>query len=286
VKPSVIGLITSDLPTDLGLADAALRQPGVVVQSLGVEEPPSEDIGGLILDVPLEQRPSMLASLAARWRVPILVESPLAGDLERARALESLGANETIVSVNPLRYALHTRRLLEEIAQTDDPLNTFFAAWRFRPASPVEHALPQLLDYLGALCPDQPCRISAMTYREPSILTLTLRYTSDVLGSIELGSHLPPSFPTASELVVECFCRESTYCCVPSNQSVSVYGRAYQTYDWQPDPADASVAAFAAWLGGGPRPVGGLANDLTAVRLADRIRQALQTGNVLELEAV
>jgi hypothetical protein len=115
-----------------------------------------------------------------------------------------------------------------------------------------------------------------MQRAEPSILTITLRYTSDVLGSIELGSHLPPSFPSASELVVECFCRGSAYSCVPGNQSVMVYGRDNGASNWQPNPADAIVAAFAGWLDGGSRPVGGLADDLTALRLADRIHQALR----------
>jgi hypothetical protein len=282
-----IGLIEGDVPTGLGLASAAARSPGLSVRMLAVDEPYSDDVAGLIVDTPLEERAKLLARVAERSSLPILIESPVAEDLERAHRVQHLAENAAIVAANPLRYALHTRRLLEELAAANDPLHTFFAAWRFRAQSPTAHALPQLLDYVGALCVDQPGRLSAMQHRlPPAILTATLRYASDVLGSIEVGDHLPEDFPSESELVVECFCDATAYSCTPSNQAVQLYGEGHVSYEWQPRPADAMVAGFTGWLRGGARPPGGVANDLTTLRLVDRISQALQTGRVLELQSV
>jgi predicted dehydrogenase len=281
----VIGVISSE-PTDLGLAAAAARHPGLKVRSLAVDAPRTDDIAGIVVDVPLGQRAELVARLAARWPVPILIESPVAADLAESRAVESLLTDNAIVAANPLRYGLHTRRLAEEIAQADDSVQTFFAAWRFRAPATAEHALPQLLDYLRLLGPDEPWRISAMHHRQPSIMTAVLRYAADVFGSIEVGGHLPESFPSASELVIECFGQASAYSCLPGNQAVQLYGRDHAAYEWQPAPADAIVAAFADWLGGAARPAGSIANDLTILRLVDRISQALQAGGVLDAHAV
>ncbi len=276
--PLVIGVIEGEVPTPLGLARAAARHPDLSVRALVLDQPFAEPLAGVIVDIPLGQRAELLARAAARWPVPMLIEAPVANDM----------VNDDIVVANPLRYALHTRRLLDELAQADDPLETFFAAWRFRPQTTADHALPQLLDFLQALSPgpDELGRISAMERSEPSVLTVTLRYASDVLGSIEVGSHLPESFPSESELVVECFCHASAYSCVPGNQAVQFYGRSHGAVDWQPDPADAMVAAFAAWLDGGARPPGGIADDLKTLRLVDRIRQALQMGGVLDVQVM
>jgi hypothetical protein len=278
--PLVIGVIEGDVPTALGLARAAARHPDLAVRALALDPPfsDSESLAGVIVDVPLGQRAELLARAAARWSVPMLIEAPAASDLAR----------DDIVVANPLRYALHTRRLLEELAQASDPPETFFAAWRFRAPTTADHALPQLLDLLQAFSPDpdQLGRVSAMQRSDPSVLTVTLRYASDLLGSIEVGSHLPESFPSESELVVECFGHTTAYSCVPGAQAVQFYGRSHGAVDWQPDPADAMVAAFAAWLNGGPRPPGGIADDLKIRRLVDRIRQALQMGGVLDVQVV
>jgi pimeloyl-ACP methyl ester carboxylesterase len=287
VDSLVIGVIEGEVATGLGLARAAARSPGLSVRVLTVDEPYSDAVAGLIVDASLGQRAQLLARVAGRWPVPILIESPVAGDVEHACSVQHLAEDEAIVAANPLHYALHTRRLLEELAGANDPLQTFLAAWRFRAPSTAEHALPQLLDYVGALCMDQPGRLSAMQRRlGPAIVTVTLRYASDVLGSIEVGGHLPESFPSESELVVECFCHASAYSCVPGNQAVQLYGGGHAAHEWQPEPADAIVARFAGWLRGGARPPGGIANDLTTLRLVDRVSQAIKTGRVLELQAV
>jgi len=114
-------------------------------------------------------------------------------------------------------------------------------------------------------------------------LIATLRYASGVIGSLELGCHLPGNFPLSWELVVECFGAEHSYHCAPGQQSVSVYGAVAGAYDWQPDPAEAIVASFAGWLRGGPRPLGSIADDLTALALSDRIREAAHAATAINL---
>jgi hypothetical protein len=103
-----------------------------------------------------------------------------------------------------------------------------------------------------------------------------LRYPSDVLGSLELGSHLPATFPSPSELIVECFTRECAYLCTPGHQAITVFGARARLDAWRPDPAGLIVAAFAAWLQGtGGRPPGSLAEDVSALRLSDRVRRTV-----------
>jgi hypothetical protein len=170
-----------------------------------------------------------------------------------------------------LRYGLHTRQLIDEVAREEGPLETVFGAWRFRPGSHLEAALPRLVDLLAALCPDPVERVSALERREPLVRLVTLRYASGTLASLEIGAHLPDSFPSASELVVECFSAARALHCVAGNQSVALYADGHSLHDWQPDPADAIVTAFAEWLEGGPRPVGSLRNDKAALHITRRI---------------
>src|SRR5579859_861225 len=139
--PLVIGVIEADQPTEPGLVQAARRQPGLTLQTLAVDDSPSGAVAALIVDVPVQRRAEVLQRLIPRWRVPILAESPVGLNLESARAVALVCRDEdAVVSANPLRYALHTRRLLEEVARAGDPLHTFFAAWRFRAQSNAEHA--------------------------------------------------------------------------------------------------------------------------------------------------
>ena len=56
---------------------------------------------------------------------------------------------------------------------------------------------------------------------------------------------------------------------------------AHALHDWQPDPADAIVAAFAAWLRGGPRPHGSIRADLAALALCEQILQAARASSAL-----
>jgi predicted dehydrogenase len=248
---------------------------------MAVDDPPSDSVAALVVDVPLAKRAAVLERLLARClRLPILIEAPVVVDPSLAGAMADLARDDSVVVANPLRYALHTRRLLEDV--TRERMQTFFAAWRFRSESSHEHALPQLLDYICALCPETPRRISAMQHGEQPIVIVTLRYPSDVLGSIEVGGHLPRSFPTESELVFECFCETSAYVCEPGHQTIEVYGAEHGAHPWQPEPADAIVTAFAGWLRGGARPPGSIADDVANRRLVDRVSRALQTGAVLE----
>lgn len=268
-----VGLVTADGGGSIGLADAARRHPGLSIRSLDADEPASDAVAALIVDAPIARRGDILARAARSWQVPILVESPVASDLERADSLRTQGTQ--VVSANPLRYALHTRALVDALARDADPLETFFAAWRFRANAMPEHALPQLADFIAALRPHGEVeRITALERQDPGVLLVTLRYAIGTLGTLELGTHLPSTFPSASELFIECFSTERAYHCTPENQSVLALTQSHAAHNWQPNPADTIVAAFTAWLVDGPRPVGNVASDLAALELTARIRAA------------
>jgi hypothetical protein len=276
-----IGLIGTDSATQLGLGRAATRHPGLLARTLTVGDAAgARAVDGLVVDVPLESRGKTLRQLVQSCEVPILAEAPAADNLEDLRALAEMAAGR-IVSANPLRSALHTRRLLEEIRVADDPVETFFAAQRFRGQSIPSHALPRLLDYLVEICPSEIARIAAMAYQDPSILVVSLRYASGAIGSLEVGAHLPPGFPNESESIFECFCRSHAFHCTPDSQAVRMYDAATQRQlDWQPEPSDSIINSFATWIQGGQRPEGDPARDLHSMSLAVAVTEAARTDRV------
>jgi hypothetical protein len=253
-----IGLIQVDGDVNVGLCAGARRHPGISVQPLALDREPPENVDAFIVEAPVTNRTDIVNRFSSV--TPILTESPVTSDIEQ------------IVSVNPLRYALHTRRLLEEVRHHEKLLETIFIAYRFRRASAQ---LVHALDFVQALQPGEIEHVASLQRDNPSLMLASLRYSSGTLVSLEVGSHLPSEFPSAEELVVECFSKERAYHCSPGNQSVSSVGARTRHVEWQPDVADGIVAAFAEWLHGGSRPPGSRRDDLVALELAERIRNAV-----------
>jgi hypothetical protein len=250
-----ICLVQVDGDTNLGLGAAARRQPGMSVQSLRLDRDPPDGIDACIVEAPATNRTDLVQRFS---RVaPVLTESPITSDIEQ------------VVSVNPLRYAVHTRRLVEEVRQHEKLLELIFIAHRFRRAG---SQLVHVLDLVSALQPGDIAHVAALHHDDPSLTLASLRYSSGTLVSVEVGSHLPAEFPSAEELVVECFSNEHAYYCAPGNQSVTSVGAHSAQVNWQPDVADAAVADFAGWLNGGPRPPGSGRDDLFALELVERIK--------------
>jgi hypothetical protein len=253
-----IGLVSRG---DGVLGRAAQGMPRLEVHP--IEDAPDR-IDGLIVDAPPRQRAQVLAQLRQTWRVPILIEAPVAFGEPDA----------DVVVANPLRYGLHTRRLLEAVRAGADEAETFFAAWRFKVGAVPETALPLLVDFVRALCPDEIARVTVLERNDPWLLLATLRFASGALGNLEIGGHLPLGYPAPSEFVAEWFSNQRAFSCMPGNQSVALFGAAPAAHDWQPDPASAVVDAFADWLAGGPRPPGSIVDDQRARDLVEQLRSA------------
>ena len=85
---------------------------------MAVDDPPSDSVAALVVDVPLAKRAAVLERLLARCpRLPILIEAPVVVDPSLAGAMADLARDDSVVVANPLRYALHTRRLLEDVTR-------------------------------------------------------------------------------------------------------------------------------------------------------------------------
>jgi predicted dehydrogenase len=255
-----IGLVQLDGDATIGLAAAARRHPGISVQSVAADGDLPQDVDAVIVEAPVASRTQIVKRFSSV--ASVLTESPINTD------------NEQVVSVNPLRYALHTRRLIEEVRHNENLLETIFVGYRFRRASAQ---LAHALDLVQALQPGEIEHVASLERDNPSLMLASLRYSSGTLVSLELGNHLPAGFPSDEELVVECFSNERAYHCMPGNQSVSSVGARTKRVDWQPDVADAMVAAFVDWLNGGSRPPGTGRDDLIALELAERIRNAARS---------
>jgi hypothetical protein len=252
-----VGVIQVEGHIGIGLAAAARRHPAMSVQALPVDRDPPEGVDAFIVEAPVSSRTDIVKRFSSV--APILTESPITSEVDQ------------VVSVNPLRYALHTRRLIEELRHNGTLLETIFIAYRFRRANAQ---LVHALDFVRALQPGEIEHVASLQRDNPSLILASIRYSSGTLVSLELGNHLPPEFPSAEELVVECFSNERAYHCMPGNQSVASIGERSSNVDWQPDVADSMVAAFADWLNGGARPPGSGRDDLVALALAERIRNA------------
>jgi hypothetical protein len=255
-----IGVLHTDGDVDVDLAVAARRHPGISVQSLSLDQDPPKNVDGFIVNAPVTNRTDLVKRFSGV--APVLTESPIASDVDR------------VISVNPLRYALHTRRLLEEVRRNETLLETIFIAYRFRRASaPLVH----VLDFVQALQPGEIEHVVSLQRDNPSVVLANLRYSSGTLVSLELGNHLPAEYSSGEELVIECFSNDRAYHCTPGIQSVASLGARTKHADWQPDVADGIVAAFAEWLNGGSRPPGSGRDDLVALQLAERITYSAST---------
>ena len=278
----LVGLIKDGQATDLALADAAARSVGLPTRCVSISDPVTDDLAGLVVDVSPEIRAEMLQRLADVWAGPILVEAPVAATQEELRGLAAVG--DRLVSVNPLLYGLHTHRLIEELRAAGDQLETFTIGWRFRGPNLPRDALPRIIDYLAEVYPVPVERVAASSRHSPQVQVVSVRYVDGVLGSIEVGAHLAPGFPSASELVVECFGRSHVFHCAPGNQAVSVYDATRElAVDWQPETATSIVSAFAKSLRDGARPIGGIVRDLASIRLVDAIVESATTRRVVRL---
>jgi hypothetical protein len=187
-----IGVVQVDGDVGVGLAAAARRHPAISLRSVPPDEDPPSGVDAFIVEAPAAKRTEVVQRFNGLG--PILTESPITADVER------------VVSVNPLRYALHTRRLVEEIRRSEELLETIFIAYRFhRTAAQLVHAL----DYMQVLQPGEVQHVAALQRDNPMLILANLRYSSGTLASLELGNHLPAEFPAADELVVECFSRSA-----------------------------------------------------------------------------
>jgi hypothetical protein len=269
-----LGIVASQAHPERGLAAAAERHPAVNVRQVGPDERIPVDVAGVVIDVPLLLRSRVLERLAGRAGVPVLVEAPVTTRIARARTLAGRVRDIPVFSLNPLPHWVPTRRFQEQVREASDPVETIFAAWRFRRGSDWSHALPQLVDYLGGIVGKPVARHTVASRTNPTLHLITLRYTNDVVASLEVGHHLPESAVVPEELLVECFCRETVFHCDAWGQSLTVEGNERGVHDWSPDPADRMLASFLNAIRDGQPMERSLADDLDALDLCDRILAA------------
>lgn len=280
-----LGIVTAGREADRRLADATRRHPDVSVVPVAIDDPPDPVVAGLVVDVPLAERGGIVSSLLRRWSVPILLEAPVARSLTEARDAVPAQGHRLVFSFNPLRFRVPTRRLLADVTGSGDPLESLFAVWRFQPSVPRAHALPQLLDYVGALVAAAPTRVSAFMRADSLVMLALIRYANGVVAHLELGAHLPTALPSPFELLVECFGRDSAYQCQADAQVVTVDGIERRSRDWSPRAEDLMVDEFVAAVRAGAEPGRSVADDLAALALHEEILAAATERTVRRIEA-
>jgi len=275
-----LAVITDDPPADGGLAAAVERDHHVASHRVAIGGEFPAGVDGVVVDVPLAKRAEALSMIGGRPDVPVLAEMPVAPSVQQGRALAETLSGRPVVSLNPLAYHVPTKRLLDLIAGGIDPLETFFAVWRFHPADGWDQALARGVGFAGSLTRSVPIRISALHRPSPSVLIALLRYENGVVGSFELGSHLPDAAPRFPELLIECFCHDSAYHCRAENQAITLEGDSRIHRDWAPDPAVAMLTAFLDVIRGDNGPHRGLEDDLKTLAVCEEMLAAATSRNV------
>ncbi len=269
-----LAVLTDVSAGDHGLAAAIEREPRVVARhvTLGSELPPNVD--GVVVDVPLAKRFHALSSLSGRMDLPILTETPFAPNLALGHTLAEQLSGHRVASLNPLAHHVSTMRLLEQVAEAADPLETFFAARRFRSLDRSDQHLAQIVGFANALTRSFPIRLSALRRSSPDVLIALLRYEGDVVGSLEIGGHLPNQGPRFSELLIECFCHASAYQCRAENQTITLEADSRTYLDWAETPAAAMLSTFIALIQDDRMPRRGVEDDLRTLAICAEISVA------------
>lgn len=271
MNPLTIGIVMPNGAGKSGLAAAVERHPAVISRPITLEDKAAADVMGLVIDAPLADRETIMLRLAGRWHVPFLVEAPAAVTADGIDAIRRAQGRHPVFSENRLHHHLPTRRLRERLAAAADPVEQLFAAWRFRQGAFDRGAFVQLSDYLRQLVGSDVARVTTMRRDGPTAFLVSLRYENDAVGSVEIGEHLPPSFPSESELLIECFCRETVYHCEPYHQAISVDGRMRASVDWSEPAYESIAAAFVQTLMEGGEPARSADDDLKALALAETV---------------
>ena len=269
-----LAVVADDPPVASGLAVSTERDTRVSAYRVATGRELPSDVDGVIVDVPLAKRYDALSSIAERTNAPILTEMPVGPSAELCRALGERLSGHRVVSLNPLAYHTPTKRLLEHVSNGADPLETYFAVWRFHPLDRWDHGLAQLVGFADSLTRSAPIRISALRRSTPAILVALLRYENGVVGSVEIGAHLPEASAQVPELLIECFCRDSAYQCHADNQAITLEAKSRAYHTWAPDPSAAMLSTFLDMLHGDQMPQRGIADDLRTLAICEEILAA------------
>lgn len=271
-----VGLVQAAPDRRTALSVAVLDHPGLIVEQITVEQD-LDDLDAVVVDAAIDERADMVAALAGHWAGPLLLEMPIAQSNDEAKSLLNRLDSNQVFSLNPLHAHLPTQRLFEQVRQGDDPLQTIFACWRFRSLTSLRHQTLQLLDYLQSVLGSPVTHISALQRSDPPVTLAILRSADGVVCSVEIGSHLPAKVTTSTDLLIECYRRESVLDCRPDQQAVSVDGIVPDQWDWSPPAAARMVRTFFDAIHGQHAPPRDPRQDLEVLTLLESIESAAGT---------
>jgi hypothetical protein len=91
---------------------------------------------------------------------------------------------------------------------------------------------------------------------------------------LEIGGHLPESTSRGSELLIECFGRETAYQCRPDLQAITLEGTADARYLWSANPAGQMISELLELIENDREPVRGPHDDVETMSVCERIRSS------------
>lgn len=239
-----IGVLRADAPVNPQLQQALdqdNRAHGVLLDS-GARIP--EGLGGIVVDVPMNQRFEAICSVAEKCDVPILTHMPVGDTRLKCHEIARRFGRERILSLDPMAFLTPIRKMKEHIAQDADPIQTLFTTWRLPLNSSWKQEFVQLIGLVSALISSPPDRSDTHTRANPDMLLTLLTHEDGAFASIEIGNHLPHSSPQVPELLIECFSRNFAYQCRPLEQVISLIGEKPSSIPWTSNPWQHVVSTF------------------------------------------
>lgn len=235
----------------------------------------SNDLSGIVVDVPLHQRFEVLSSIGETCELPILTQMPVGDSSQKCLVLNERFGNERILSLNPLAHVTPIQSMIDQVLHGKDSLQTLFATWRFASGSTWEQEFLQLLSIVSTLTESLPARSSALFRTNPELLLAILTFENSSLASLEIGEHLPEATSRNTELLIECFTREHAYQCRPFEQAITIEGVPTSYLPWSPNPWQQMVSTFLKMIEGSQRASRGSLDDATLLEIREWIQSSV-----------
>ena len=193
---------------------------------------------------------------AVLMQTPVLAPMPIAVDIDTYARQSVVLARmpRPLLSFNAWRA--HEPLAHARATATDGsagPLFSFYIAHRARGDGPdIAGLLLPALDYVLWCGGGRAVETVWATRRErPDALIAQIRLANNLKGTIEVSRTLPASFPGATEIEIDLFCRDAVLRAMPLDQSVTAYtAGGVSATGWWPDPGVTALAQLAAAAAG------------------------------------
>jgi predicted dehydrogenase len=271
-------------------AEGSTPNPSVLTRAMGAD--------AVCVAAPLGERAGYIVD-ALEAGVPVCCPAPVAGDISTLDSLilRAADAGVTVYAPSPLRHWLPLVTMHARRKSVGAPIS-LFAAYRTTRAQIgdlfTELALP-LIDLALWLVESEVERVQVMANRlftgevtdspdSADAALIIMRFANGVVATLEVARSLPDDFPQSEEVAVELLGRDAVLRADPTNQVVTVTGRAGTTRaDWLPSPVVSIAQTFVETIRTGAVAPQSLLDARWVLPVLEKVRLAAATGEMVRV---